>query len=133
MFGIVDKNSHKAFAQFIQDKSHNSIIPLITRHCAPGCTINTDGAAVYKTLRFMNYTHNSVVHERYYVDPNTGIHSNWIENFWGNMKIKLKSVRGSQGDMLDGRIDEYLYRYNRKGEGPMFQLMIEDIANYYPI
>ena len=80
----------------------------------------------------MNYTHNTVTHQREFVSR-TGIHTNWIELFWGNMKIKLKSRRGLQGRMLDGFVDEYLYRYNRKNEGNLFQLMLTDIANYYPI
>ena len=80
----------------------------------------------------MNYQHFFVVHERQYVDAR-GIHSNWIENFWSNLKCKLKQIRGSNRQMLDGHIDEYLYRYNRKNEGPMFNLLINDIANYYPV
>ena len=67
----------------------------------------------------MNYTHKFCIHERQYVSRD-GTHSNWIENFWSNLKIKLKSKRGSQGRMLDGHLDEYMYRYNRKEEGDIF-------------
>ena len=80
----------------------------------------------------MNYNHETVIHQREFVSR-TGIHTTWIESFWGNMKIKLKAKRGSQGAMLDGFIDEYLYRYNRKNEGNMFNLMLDDIARYYPV
>ena len=132
LFGIIEKATHKAFIQFVTKCDHNNIIPLITRSVPPGCTINTDGAAVYKVLDMMNYTHNTVVHSREFVSR-TGIHTNWIESFWGNLKMKLKSKRGSQGRMLDGFVDEYLYRYNRKSEGNIFELMLRDIATYYPI
>ena len=131
LFGIYDKDNHKAFLQFVNKCDHN-IIPLISRTVPPGSTINSDGAAVYKILDMMNYTHNTVIHSREFV-TRTGIHTNWIESFWGNMKIKLKSKRGSQGRMLDGFIDEYLYRYNWKNEGNLFQIMLTDITNYYPI
>ena len=40
---------------------------------------------------------------------------------------------GSQGQMLDGHIDEYMYRYNRKYKGDIFNLMLQDIANMYPV
>ena len=133
IFGIVDKNAHKAFVQFIPKKDRINIIPLISRHVPIGCQINTDGAKVYKVLGLMNYTHEFCIHDQRYVDPETGIHSNWIENFWSNFKIKLKSIRGSQGKMLDGHVDEYLYRYNRKNEGSIFELMLQDIANFYPL
>ena len=99
----------------------------------PGCVINTDGAKVYKKLDSMNYVHNVCMHKEHFVNPQTGEHSNWIENFWSNLKIKLKALRGSQNNMLDAQIDEYLYRYNRKNEGSIFNLLIHDISVYFPI
>ena len=36
LFGIVDRANHKCFAQFIDDKSHPSIIPIITNHVNGG-------------------------------------------------------------------------------------------------
>ena len=132
LFGIIDNNAHKAFCQFVTKRDHINIIPLITRTVPPGSEIHTDGAAVYQQLQMMNYTHKFVVHKREYVAQD-GTHSNWIENFWANLKIKLKSIRGTQGRMLDGFIDEYVYRYNRKNEGNLFNLMLQDIAIFYPI
>ena len=133
LLGIVDRTQHRAFVQFIEKRDFISIIPLITRHVRQGCTINTDGAKVYNSLNQMNYTHNTVIHKEYFVDPNSGVHSNWVENFWGNLKMKLKAIRGSQKKMLDAQIDEYLYRYNRLNEGSVFSLLISDISTYYPI
>ena len=133
LFGIIDNTKHKEFIEFIPKSNHPSIIPIITRHVPPGCTINTDGASVYKVLgRHMNYNHNFVIHKREYVTAD-GIHSNWIEKFWSNLKAKLKSIRGSQGSMVDGHLDEYLYRYNRRNKGSMFELLLQDIAHFYRI
>ena len=133
LFGLVCSEHHKVYCEFIQDKSHQSIIPLITRHVEHGATIPSDGANVYKCLRNMNYTYDFVVHEREFVNPNTGTHTNYIENFWANLKMHLKSIRGSQREMLDGHVDEFIYRYNRKHEGSMFNLLLNDIAHQYPV
>ena len=133
LLGIVDKENHKVLVEFIDRRDFLSIIPIITRHVRPGCTINTDGAKVYQKLSTMNYIHQFCIHKEHFVNPANGVHSNWIENIWGNLKIKLKSLRGSQNKMLDGHIDEFMYRYNRKNEGPMFNLLLTDIANYYRI
>ena len=116
----------------IEDKSHESIIPVISRHVEHGAQINSDGANVYKCLSQMHFTHHYVIHEREFV-TNNGIHTNYIENFWANLKMYLKSVRGSQKEMLDGHIDEYVYRYNRKGQGSIFTLILQDIAQIYPL
>ena len=45
----------------------------------------------------------------------------------------MKSIRGSQGEMVDGHVHEFVYRYNRKNEGKIFDLMLIDIATYYPV
>ena len=35
--------------------------------------------------------------------------------------------------MLDGHIDEYIYRYNRKKDGDLFNLMLNGIGTLYPV
>ena len=81
----------------------------------------------------MNYNHNTVIHKDHFVDPQTGAHINWIKNFWSHLKYQLKLVKGSLRRMTDGHTDEFLYRFNRKGEGDFFELLMSDIARYYLI
>ena len=119
LLGIIDKEQHKVTIQFVQKKDFINIIPIITCHVRPGCTISTDGAKVYKTLSQMNYTHLVCIHKEHFINPANGTHRNWIENFWGNLKIKLKSLHGR--------------KQNRKNQGSIFELLLSDIANYYPI
>ena len=38
------------------------------------------------------YIHQSVNHTRNFVDPLTEAHTNHVENFWKNIKMKFKSV-----------------------------------------
>ena len=133
LFGIICSAHHKVHCEFIEDKKHETVIPIITRHVDHGATIYSDGAKVYQCLQNMHYNHNFVIHKKEYVNPVTGVHTNSIENFWGNLKMHLKSVRGSQSVMLDRHIDEYIYRYNRKNQGKIFNLILQDIAQYYPL
>ena len=131
LFGITDKK--RIFLEFVEKRDFIHIIPLITRHVRPGVTINTDGTMVYKSLDSMNYIHKYCIHKESFVNPIDGTNSNWIENVWGNLKIKLKSLRGSQKAMLDSHIDEYIYRYNRKQEGDIFDLLLTDISFMYRV
>ena len=133
LFGMINKESHKAYVEFVEKRDFIHIIPLITRHIQPGATINSDGAKVYKCLDNMNYTHNTAIHKENFVDPVTRAHTNSIENLWSHLKYHLKIVKGSQKRMTDGHIDEFLYRFNRKDEGQVFNLLLNDIATYYPI
>ena len=74
LVGIVDKNSHKCYIEFVTKRDFINIIPLIT-HVRPGCTINTDGARVYNMLDQMRFTHNVVIHKDHFCQPcNTTTH-----------------------------------------------------------
>ena len=64
-------------------------------------------------LSDMGFTHKAIIHKNEFV-THDGVHTNSIENVWSNLKAHLKSVPGSQGTLLEGHIDEYQYRYNRK-------------------
>ena len=133
LFGIISIQEHKAYVEFVEKRDFIHIIPLITRHIRPGATINSDEAKVYKTLDSMNYVHNTVIHKENFVDPQSGAHTNSIKNFWSYLKYHLKIVKGSQKSMTDGHVDEFLYRFNRRDEGQIFELLLNDIALYYPI
>ena len=76
LFGIMCKDQHRAYVEFVQKRDFLSIIPIITAHINPGATINSDGACVYKVLDHMNYIHNTVIHKDNFVDPVTGAHIN---------------------------------------------------------
>ena len=122
------------FLQFVTKRDHRHIIPIIRDKVSRGCQINTDGANVYKILSQMNnYNHRIVIHKTHFVNPGDGTHTNWIENLWSNMKSKLKVIRGSQNRMVDGHLDEFVYRYNWYQDGSIFELMCQDISRFYPI
>ena len=130
MFGIVSKQDHKILLRFVPNKEKLTLCSIIYQHCERGSTINTDGCNSYRMLSDMGFTHKVIIHKNEFVTYD-GVHMHAIENVWSNLKVHLKSVHGSQGNMLDGHIDEYQYRYNRKFEGEMYDLMVQDIANYY--
>ena len=80
----------------------------------------------------MGFQHRVIIHKYKFVTQQ-GVHTHYIENVWADLKLELKRLRGSQDLMLDGHIDEYFYCYNRKHEGKIFDLMLQDIATFYPV
>ena len=106
MFGIVLKEKHQILLTFVPNKEKLTLCPIIYQHCKRGSTINTDGCNPYKMLSDMGFTHKVVIHKNEFVTHH-GVHTNSIENVSSNLKAHLKSVCGSQGNMLDRHIDEY--------------------------
>ena len=133
IFGIINKEQHKVYLQFVTKRDHRTLIPIIRNKVTVNCQINSDGASVCKILSNLGYNHKTVIHETNFVNPVDGTHTNSIENFWSNLKAKLKVLRGSQKKMLDGHLDEFVYRYNRKHQGSVFELMLQDISRFYPV
>ena len=56
------------------------------------------------------YIHQSVNHTRNFVDPLTGAHTNHVENFWKNIKMKFKSMSGTNRELIPGYLDEHNWR-----------------------
>ena len=48
------------------------------------------------------HIHQSVNHTRNFVGPLTGAHTNRVENFWKNVKMKLKSMSGTDRELISG-------------------------------
>ena len=53
------------------------------------------------------YIHQSVNHAQNFVDPLTGAHTNHVENYWKNLKMKFKSMSGTSRELIPGYIDEH--------------------------
>ena len=85
----------------------------------------------YKCLGNLGYVHTSCNHSiGEYVAPG-GTNTNAIENLWCNMKSKFKQMRGSCESQMPLHLDEFQYGWNRKSDGNIFDLFLEDIAKFY--
>lgn len=89
---------------------------LIKRWVAPNTTIYTDqwgGYGDLSTIPGKNYTHHTVNHEEYFVDPVTGAHIQEVEGANGRLREAALPLRGIKGpwtnysDQIGGR---HLYK-----------------------
>ena len=110
-FGIVDKEHHNCHIELMSNKNNQSKIPIIGMYKEElTYTVMVPMFTSAWTIEANN--HHFAVHKDNYVDPVTGIHTNYIENLWSLLKLKIKAITGSPMEMLDGYIDEFIYRYN---------------------
>lgn len=115
--------------QYIQDRKRTTLFPIILRFVALGNTIHSDEYSIYATLNQEGFEHKTVKHKEEYVSAD-GTHTNSIENVWTHMKNHFKKMHGFQKENLPLHLDEYIYRWNRKNEGDMFDLFLQDLANF---
>ncbi len=132
IFGLVDVTTKKCVLKLVPNRKATTLVPIITQYCEPNSEIHSDEAAMYTGLNSNGFTHKTVCHKDNFVGPN-GVHTNNIEGFWGHLKNHFRSMRGTNINMLPLHIDEYIYKHNNKGNGDMFQILVADIARFYPV
>jgi hypothetical protein len=95
-----------------------------------GTTIISDCWAAYNTISNFNYQHLTVNHTYNFVDPNTGAHTQNVENMWCRAKKRNKIENGTATDMIDSYLCEFIWR-ERYGDNA-FANIISHIGDFYP-
>lgn len=132
IFGMIDTTTKKCMVQLVPNRTRATLLPLIRKHISQGAIIYSDEAAMYSCLRYMGYTHRTVKHKQEFKAAD-GTHTNVIESLWSHLKHLNKKRKGTSRTVMPIMLDEFLYRWNRKLDGDMFELFIEDISAHYRV
>lgn len=113
------------------------MLPIIERKIRAGSIIHSDGWAAYVGVEnidvFPEFTHDTVNHSLFFVDPVSGVHTNNVECFWKNMKLKFKRMCGVHSTKLQSHLDEFLWRnIHSNSLTDTWRHILEHIAGAYP-
>lgn len=131
VFCLYEVVTRQAIALRVNDRTKETLYPIIQRYILPGTTIYTDGAAVYRGLADLGYQHYTCNHSiGEWVNTATGATVNHVESFWQKLKTANKVRYGTHRSTIDSHICEHLYfhRYGRNVE-----LYLEHIASIYDL
>ena len=126
-------NNHVAgemFAVIIEDRTANTLLPLIRKHIAPGSIIISDKWKPYNNIKEMKdclFEHHSVNHSKTFKDPETGACTNLIEGAWRahlKSKISVQNYRKFQ-------LGKYIHRrmWTKKNEHRLWDSIWEVLAD----
>ena len=97
VFGGICRETDKAFALVVPDRTAPTLNDEIKKHIADGSIIHSDTWASYQQIENIpdkNFTHLSVKHSQNFVDPETGSNTQHVERMWKELKFKkIKSCR----------------------------------------
>ena len=113
IFGGYERESKKGFLIPVPDRTASTLLAVMREYILPGTIIYSDKWAAYSGiagLEGMNYTHHTVCHDRNFVDPETGVHTNGIEGLWSRAKSKIKAMHGTSRDLILEYIAEYMFK-----------------------
>ena len=128
VFAAVERDG-RVRAQVIPNSSGPTLRATVTKHVDPGAVLYTDEFSGYRTLGD-TYQHRTIRHrDRVYVDGST--HTQTVEGFFGLTKNAIRGVHhGVSTKWLQGYLNEYAWRYNRRGRrNNMFRDLLEEAAS----
>lgn len=128
VMGGVERDSNRCFLQVVEDRSAETLVPLIERFIAPGSTIISDCWRAYERLGERGYNHLTVNHSVTFKDPETGAHTNTIEGLWSQVKRMFHHTNRAPG-LFTSYLAEFMYRNIHKNSGDLFQQFLLDIAS----
>ena len=119
----------------VPNRKTETLLAVIAAHCEEGSHIDTDGWAAYNALQDHGYVHRVVVHDRNYVDPETGAHTQAIERQWLEVRAWLRKSRGNRTH-LQSHMDEISWRAlhrDKKNDWALLDQLIVDIMNLHSV
>jgi ISXO2 transposase-like protein len=115
-------------ARVIPNSSAQTLGGVVRDNVAPGSVLYTDEWGGYRPLRD-TYEHRTIRHrDRIYVDGST--HTQTVEGFFALSKNAIRGVHHGVSDKwLQGYLNEYAWRYNRRGDrNTMFRDLLSEAA-----
>lgn len=103
-------------------------MPHIREHVLPASMVYTDELHSYSGLGRQGFTHRRIPHhKKIYVQGD--VTTNTIEGFFGLLKNGIRGVYHSVSTAyLQSYLDEYAFRYNRRGGAtPLFWAILDQV------
>lgn len=136
LMGVKDKR-RRVVLKLVEKRSRRHLVPLIRQHVKSGSAIISDEWRAYKNvLTNMGYKHYTVNHSKFFVDPQTGSHTQHIERAWKTIKGHVRRLRGNRTESL---LEEHLmvlewssWLGSRHPDGPLGRIF-KDIHKKFPV
>ena len=130
VFGGICRQTKACFLVPVEHRDKDTLLPIIRANILPGTRVMSDKWKAYDCLQDKGYQHLTVNHSLNFVDPDTGAHTQGIENTWWGVKRGMPRT-GTSKDLFESYLHEYLWR-EHYGEDP-FGNIIKHIAELYEV
>lgn len=97
VFGMLEvKGSRRRpVLKLVKNRSRRRLLPIIRKYIRPGSEVISDCWGAYSRLSHDGYIHYQVNHQRHFVHPGSGAHTQHIERAWRNYKEDIYRYRGN--------------------------------------
>ena len=130
VFGGLCRETKACFLVPVERRDKETLLPIIRAQILPGTRVMSDLWRSYDCLKDEGYEHITVNHSLNFVDPDTGAHTQGIENTWWGVKRSYPRTGTSQ-ELIESYLQEFMWR-KHYGENP-FQNILKHIAEIYHV
>lgn len=97
VFGMlqVNRQRRRPVLKLVSSTSRRRLMPIIRKYVVDGAKILSDSWRLYRTLQGYGYIHYQVNHQRFFIHPRTGAHTQHIERAWRLYKETIYRCRGN--------------------------------------
>lgn len=130
VFGGICRQDRTVFLECVESRDADTLIPIIKQRIKPGTTIISDCWRSYDRLSREDFEHLTVNHSYNFVDPDTGAHTQNVENLWWQIKRQLPETF-SRHNLLYLHLAEYMWRSMIHSDCDKFITFLTMAARYY--
>ncbi|XP_039297793.1 uncharacterized protein LOC120354530 [Nilaparvata lugens] len=133
VFGGLCQETGECFLVPVEDRSAQTLLPIIQQHVRAGSTIISDEWRAYRGIQGLpeQYNQETVNHSLHFVNPQTGAHTQGIEGTWRLAKHRNKIQCGTNCNMLEPYLAEFMWRRKFAGHD-LFQQILNHISMQWP-
>ena len=87
----------RGYFQVVRRRDRATLTQILQRALLPGSEVHTDDWGAYRNLNLYVpnvAVHRIVVHQKQFVDPLTGVHTQEAESAWARLKYHIKREKG---------------------------------------
>ena len=133
VFGGICRETKECFVVPVSSRDKATLLPIIQDRILPGTCVMSELWRAYNCLNDEGFQHLTVNHSLNFVDPDTGAHTQNIENTWWVAKRSLPQT-GRSRDMFENYLLEFLWcRHYRTHDGFPFFVFLEHITEIYRV
>ena len=74
-----------------------------------GSVVHTDCWAAYNNINSIGLHHETLNHSLHFVNPKTGIHTQFIESYWAKQKYRQKKMKGIDGNLIEDYLATFMW------------------------
>lgn len=135
VFGLIERGTNKVRLFPVEDRSSNTLLPIIAQNVKPRSIVVSDGWASYGGISTLSdrFKHSWVNHRIEFVNSNDPtVHTQSIEATWGAIKRSMHHLSGTSVELFPTYLFQYMFRRFHNNE-KIFQHILEEIRIQYPV